>query len=136
MRGFVLIRNHNIWKSPTGKFNKMRYKVNFHVMLWVLSSYTLNIMGNQVPNSLSHANSSIRNTNNISYNGLNTFLINESHQNTATSQQNGHLVNINEQQQHHQHKHQYNGSVDTVNTEQQFKTIANAGKFFFFYFYF
>lgn len=96
-------------RSSTGKLKKMRYKVNFHVMLWFLSSCTINIMGNQAPNSLSHADS-IRNRstdNGTTHNGSNTFLINENHhqqhhhqqqQQHINTQQNGHLASEQQQQ--------------------------------------
>lgn len=97
MWGSKLSRD-NIWRSSTGKLKKMRHKVNFHVMLWFLSSCTINVMGNQAPNSLSQTDYSIRNNSdsvNRIHNESNTFLINENHQNVI-NWQNGHSTNTTE----------------------------------------
>lgn len=90
----------NIWTSSTGKLKKMRHKVNFHVILWFLSSYTINVMGNQAPNSPIQTDYSIRNNSdgvNHTHNEYNTFLINENHQNVINWQQSGHSTNTTEQ---------------------------------------
>lgn len=91
------LRCENIWTSSTGKLKKMRHKVNFHVMLWFLSSCTINVMGNQAPNSLSQTDYSIRNNSDgvNRHNESNTFLINENHQNVI-NWQNGQSTNTTE----------------------------------------
>lgn len=92
------LSRENIWTSSTGKLKKMRHKVNFHVTLWFLSSCTINVMGNQAPNSLSQTDYSIRNNSddvNHAHNESNTFFINENHQNVI-NWQSGHLTNTTE----------------------------------------
>lgn len=105
------LSRENIWRSSTGKLKKMRHKVNFHVMLWFLSSCTINVMGNQAPNSLSQTNYSVRNNSDdgVEHNESNTFLINENHQNVI-NWQNGNLTNTTEQP---------NAPFDSINFTQR-----------------
>lgn len=105
-------------------------------MLWFLSSYTMYIMGNQAPNSLSYADNLRNNHNNdTTHNGSNTFLINEKQRynitttsqpaadadgNAGTGAVDGHLAGSSNEQ--------LNALFDSLNVTQR---INHTGKFIF-----
>lgn len=69
---------------------KMRYKVNFHVLLYFLSSCS-QMMGSQAPNI-----SSQNENNGIDTEQPNTFLINVNNDENVASQRTTHLASIND----------------------------------------